>query len=134
MGMERICLEYESRLCRVPLNAGRPPIARFRQTLALVPGELDSRGNRPGEADRHQGRAKPDKSPGHTIGGTGSAAERETNPSHRAPPGHCSTSSETNGGDDDPDARSSDTQVHVLERVSIDCAGSAWRDFHIGRM
>ena len=49
----RIFLEYESRSCRVPLNAGRLSIARFRQAraLALVFAQPNRGENRPGKAE-----------------------------------------------------------------------------------
>jgi hypothetical protein len=92
---------------------------RFLQPaqLSLADAQQDARGNHPDGSARRQSRAGVRKPVATLSLGIPSPPAVTTQPGRQKYP----TNKESKSGAADPDLRSPHTNIHLLERVSVDC-------------
>jgi hypothetical protein len=103
-------------------------MVRFLQTdpLSLADAQQDARGNHPDGAARRQSRAGVRTPVAPLSFGTPSPRALTT----KSGPHEYPTNKESSSGAADPDLCSPHTNIHLLERVSVDCPWRAWHNFN----
>jgi hypothetical protein len=109
------------------LNSAWSAIVRFLQpaSLSLADAQEDARGNHAGGATSRQSRAgvrKPVALLSWDIPAPPALTANSGCQEHR-------TNNQRNTGPAEPEPRSPHTNIHLLERVSVDCPWRAWHNF-----